>query len=146
MKILLNMNIGNITFVQNNQSFQVKNLQMQTGLRLITFIGTNETYLKNIFEPTQRNNTIYEVSIEDEDLTTEKQSFLDFENWNSYFNPGDGTGFVDYDQRNGSCSECEDFCGLTCFPVCLFFQSSDCRIPDGAYNHSGTITIIHTLQ
>ena len=106
---------------------------------MISFIGTNETYLKEIFEPPQRNNTIYEVSIEDEDLTTAKQSFLDFANWNSYFNPGDGTGFVDYDQRNGSCSECEDFCGLTCFPVCLFFQSSDCRVPDGAYNHSGTI-------
>ena len=105
--------------------------------QFLYFIETNNTYLKNIFGPSP-NNSIYEISIENEDLTTEKNYPLDFTHWNGYFNEGDGTGFVDYDQRNGTCSECEDFCGLTCFPVCLFFQSSDCRIPDGAFNHSGT--------
>ena len=51
----------------------------------------------------------------------------------------EGSGFVDYDQGNGTCSECEDFCGLTCFPVCLFFQNSDCQIPELPLNHSGIV-------
>ena len=62
--------------------------------------------------------------------------------------PSGGSGFVDYDQTNGTCSECEDFCGLTCFPVCLFFQNSDCRIPEQPFNHSGMLQKLrnrHTL-
>ena len=49
----------------------------------------------------------------------------------------EGSGFVDYDEGNGTCSECEDFCGLTCYPVCLLFQDSDCQIPEPPLNHSG---------
>ena len=94
----------------------------ERSLNVDAIVGTNKTYLKNLFK-SPKNNTMYEVSIEDDETTTEQESLLDFSKWNGYFNPGDGSGFVDYDQRNGSCSECEDFCGLTCFPVCLFFDA-----------------------
>ena len=51
----------------------------------------------------------------------------------------EGNSLADYDGRNRTCSECENFCGLTCFPVCLFFQSTDCQIPTVPFNHSGII-------
>ena len=54
-------------------------------------------------------------------------------------NATDNSGYLEqYLEDNMTCADCEDYCGLDCFLVCLFFKDSDCKIPYTTFNYSGS--------
>ena len=98
------------------------------------FLGTNVKMFESI-----ENDTADDLDNKRGSQNGLPKNVLSYDAEKTTNRPTEGSGFIDYEERNGTCSECENFCGSSCFPVCSFFQESDCQIPNLALNNSGII-------
>ena len=75
----------------------------------------------------------------DYDIVEDQEQFANLtELRNGYENATDNDGYLEeYLENNMTCADCEDYCGLDCFSVCLLFKDSDCKIPHTTFNYSG---------